>query len=108
MPNNKLAAIFGFASKARKLSFGMDGSVYSIKHGKAYLAVAASDISEKSKKEVCFFCEKANIPFKEIDITIDQLSHMVGKKAGILSVNDAGFAKSVIGILEGGNAHDKI
>ncbi len=108
MQNNKLLTLLGFASKARKLSFGMEGSIYSIKNGFAKLGIVASDISDKSKKEVKFFCDKNNVSFIEIDFKIEELSHAVGKKAGILSVNDKGFADSIYRIYEGGNANDKI
>lgn len=108
MPNNKLLTLLGFASKARKLSFGMDGSLYSVKRGDSFLALTASDISDKSKKEVRFFSYKNNIPFIVIDLTIEELSHAVGKKTGIISVNDKGFASSILRILEGGNANDKV
>lgn len=106
MPNEKALTLLGFASKAKKLSYGMDGTVYALSHGKSELAVVASDISPKSRKEVKFNCEKYGVKFVLSDATIEELSHAVGKKAGILSVNDNGFAESVCGIYEGGNANN--
>ncbi len=102
----KALTLLGFASKARKLSFGMDGSVYSIRNGAAFAAVYAADVSDKSKKEVRFFCSKNNTPVVQLGVDIETLSRAVGKKAGILAVNDKGFAESLCRIYEGGNAND--
>lgn len=106
MDNNKLLTLLGFASKARKLSFGMDPSIYSVQHKKAYVALAARDVSDKSFKEIKFFCDKFEIPLYTLEIEMEQLSHAIGKKAGIISINDDGFAKAVSSIFEGGNSNN--
>lgn len=102
MENNKLLTLLGFASKARKLSFGMDGSVYSVEHKKAYLAVVANDVSQKSLKEIRFFCDKNATPLLLLPINMEELSHAIGKKAGIITVNDSAMAQSIRQIYEGG------
>ena len=60
--NNKILTLLGFASKAGKLSFGMDMSIASIKAGKSSLVVAAFDVSDKSKKEINFHAQIKNVP----------------------------------------------
>ena len=54
---NKLLTLLGFAAKSGNISYGMAKARESLAKGKARLAVAACDVSEKSRKEIGFFCE---------------------------------------------------
>ena len=104
MLNNKVLTLLGFASKAGKLSFGMDMATAAIKAKKSFLVVVAFDISEKSKKEIAFHTNNKNIPFIVLtDTDIGALSKAVGKKCGIISVNDKSFAEAI----KGGYANDQ-
>ena len=109
MNNSKALTLLGFASKARKLSFGADAALKSLKEKKAKLIVAACDVSEKSRKEAAFFANKAGIgliTFNEYNMTA--VSDAVGRRCGILSVNDSGFAGALLkAYVEGGNANDE-
>lgn len=101
--NNKILTLLGFASKAGKLSFGMDMTITSIKAKKSFLTVAAFDVSEKSKKEISFHTNN-KVPFIILtDADIETLSKAVGKKCGIISVNDKSFAEAI----KGGYANDQ-
>ena len=63
---------------------------------KSKLIVTAFDVSQKSKKEICFYAEQKNITVINLENTdILQLSNSVGHKCGIISVNDEGFAKAI-------------
>lgn len=102
--NNKILTLLGFASKAGKLSFGMDMSLASLKAGKSFLIVCAFDISDKSKKEIGFHTQNKNVPFITLtDVNIDTVSKAVGRKCGIISVNDKSFADAI----KGGYANDQ-
>ncbi len=93
--NSKTLTLLGFAAKAGKLSFGMDSAKTALKQGKSKLIVVASDISAKSLKEIKFFADgKAQV--LELNSDIETLSHAVGKKCGIISLNDKGFSQSII------------
>ncbi len=106
---NKLLTLLGFATKAGKLSFGFEAALGAIKQKKAKLIIIAEDISEKSRKEILFFAEKGNIKsicLKGIDIKA--LSDAIGRKCGILSVNDKNFADACVETdVLGGNANDQ-
>lgn len=93
--NSKMLTLLGFAAKAGKLSYGMDTTVTAIKGKKSHLVIAAADISEKSRKEILFYKTKYNTEVILSNINMDELSHAVGKKCGIISVNDDGFAKAI-------------
>lgn len=104
---NKVLTLLGFASKAHKLQFGMAKSSESVKNNKSKLLVCASDISEKTKKEIDFFSHNKNLKWFVLNqVTIDELSAAVGRKCGVISVDDNGFAEAISKIL-GGCANDQ-
>ena len=96
MGQNKVLTLLGFASKAGKLFFGMDSSVNSLKKNGARLIVTAGNLSEKSRKEISFHATGKNVPvITLLDCDIETLSKAIGRKAGIVAVNDQGFAKAI-------------
>ena len=97
--NDKFLTLLGFASKSGNLSYGADSVKEALKRKKAKLVIIAKDISVKSRKEINFFSN--NTPILEVAYDIDTLSHAIGKKAGIISVNEIGFANAI----RGGNAN---
>ena len=102
--NNKTLTLLGFAAKAGKLSFGMDMTCASIKAGKSFLVVCANDVSDKSKKELSFHAQKKEVPLIVLtDNNIETVGKAVGRKCGILSVNDKSFAEAI----KGGYANDQ-
>ena len=109
MRNSKVLALLGFASKAGRLSYGMDAALKSVKGGKARLLTAASDVSQKSRKEAAFFAKKGSVEFLTLEgLDIKTLSDAVGRRCGILSVNDSGFADAILkAYTRGGNANDE-
>lgn len=94
--NNKILTLLGFAAKAGKLSFGFDSAVGAVRQKKAKLVLVAADLSAKSKKEITYFSEKNNITVLSLKgIDIETLSKAVGRKCGMVSVNENGFALSL-------------
>lgn len=106
---NKALTLLGFAAKAGKLSYGMDAAVTAVKSGSSGLVAVAEDISEKSKKEVKFFADKNSVRIQILNgVNIETVSAAVGRKCGILSINDSGFADAFLkAYVEGGNANDE-
>ena len=98
----------GFASKAGKLSYGFDASVISAKTKKAKLIAFSEEISPKSKKEIQFYSQKNNIDFILLeDMDIQTVSEAVGRKCGIVSVNDKGFADAILKIYNESDCHNQ-
>lgn len=94
---NKILSLLGFAAKAGKLAYGFEATVSSLKAKKSELVVIAEDISEKSRKEAVFFAEKVNTQHIILEgVTINDVSVAVGRKCGIISVNDKGFAEALL------------
>lgn len=101
---NKIFSLLGFAAKSGNLSYGFEKSVEAMKNNKSQLILAAEDVSEKTKKEITFFAQKTNKRhiFPK-GITIMSLTDALGKKCGVVSVNDKGFAQAIEeAYLEGG------
>lgn len=93
---NKTLTLLGFASKAGKLSFGFSAANESLQSGTAQLIVTAGDVSPKSRKEISYFANTKKIPVITLTETdIQTLSGAVGRRCGILSVNDKGFADAI-------------
>ncbi len=107
--NSKVLTLLGFASKAGKLSYGFDAVRSALSQKKSKLLLVANDVSPKSQKEVLFFGQKFKTQVQVLnDYDMETVSHAVGRKCGILSVNDDSFAQGLIAAINAGrNLNDK-
>ena len=80
-----------------------------IAKGIAGVDVGEADVSEKSRKEIGFFCEKHNVKLIVLEgFDILTVSDAVGRRCGILTINDSGFADAFLkAYVEGGKANDE-
>ncbi len=101
MQKNKLLSLLGMAKRAGALSMGHDTAVNSVFSKKAAVLVLASDISERSKRDMHITAQKhyASLPVVEPDITIDEIYSACGYKAGILTVNNAEMGKRIVTLI---------
>ena len=105
--NSKVLTLLGFASKACKLKYGMKNTLESIKKGEVKLVVCAATLSKKSEKEIKFFAAKEEICVATLEnVSDEELSAAVGRKCGMVSVCDTGFADAISKII-GGYANDQ-
>ena len=95
--NNRLSTL-GLCIRAGKLVTGFDAVVEEIKSPKKNVCgvLIASDLSEKTKKEVRFECGRAEVTVTEIPETLDELKEITGKRTGVIAVLDAGLYGSVV------------
>ena len=110
--NDKFLTLLGFAAKSGNLSFGMTACISAVCSGKSKLILICNDISEKSAKEIKFKAQKFSVKVIELDdYDMMTVSHSVGRKSGILSMNDSSFADAVLKTINkskrGGNADEK-
>lgn len=107
--NNKVLTLLGFAAKSGNLSYGFEATLTAIKQKKAKTVLTACDLSDKSLKEIAYFCKTFEIQHIMLeDIDIFTLTNAVGRKCGIVSVNDKGFSDALgKANIVGGNANDK-
>lgn len=92
---DKLIQMITLAKRAQKLILGFDVVKASLQKGEAVLLLSASDISEKTNKEVRFLSEQFECPRISIPYTLDALWYSLGKRVGVISVIDEGFAKKI-------------
>jgi ribosomal protein L7Ae-like RNA K-turn-binding protein len=82
--------------RAKKLTFGFDTVKEAVKAGSVYLLLTASDLSDKTVKEVRFLGEKMGIPVLPLDKTQEEMRFVIGKFTGVLAITDEGLARSLI------------
>lgn len=95
MNDNKFSGLLGLCRKANKMSVGHDAAKISVTSGNAVICIIASDASERLKKEFASLCKqhegKTEIIMPEVSIADFGLA--IGTKAGVITINDDGFAK---------------
>lgn len=104
MMTDNLKGILGLCRRAGKMSIGHDAAVSSIKNRKSYLGITCCDSSQRLKNEIkdeCSFNNR-NIPYIDADFDMKELSLCIGTRAGVISIDDRGFANKLYSILNGG------
>ena len=93
---NSLGTI-GLCRRAGKLIFGFDAVKDEIikPGGKVKGVILADDLSEKTKKEVLFVCNKHGVTAFSPGITMDEIKGVIGKYTGILGILDDGLFRSI-------------
>ena len=86
--------------KAGRMVSGMDMAKDACKNGSAYAVFAASDLSEKSLKEIKFHCAQGGVKLYAAGMTMDEIGTALGKRSGIIAVTDKGFAEGLAKGLE--------
>ncbi len=104
--NDKVLSLLGLARRAGKISLGFDPAVDSVKSGQSRLIIITSDISPKTRKELEFSLRESGTPIHTIPFDVKALGNAVGKAAKIVSVNDEGFAGSVMKLLGSNNGEE--
>ena len=93
---NSLGTI-GLCRRAGKLVFGFDAVKDEIMKPdrKVKGVILADDLSEKTKKEVNFVCDKFGVIVHTPGITMDEIKGVIGKYTGILGILDEGLFRSI-------------
>ena len=87
----KLTGILSICRKAGKLVLGFDPMKEALEKKQVSGVLTTADISPKTYKEVCYFCQKKKIPVCPVPLTMFQLGSAVGRKAAVAAVLDKGF-----------------
>jgi len=98
--------MIGLAARAGKVSSGEFSAEKAISGRKAGLCILAEDASDNTKKHFGDMCSYRGITILEFDMTKDKLGHMIGRKdRAVITVDDTGFSKTILKIIEGGRTH---
>ncbi len=95
--NDKFLSLLGMARKCGKLSLGHDAAINAVVKNQAKLCVLSSEASERLQKEMAHACtyEGKSIELLITEYDTHTLSHAIGSKAAVLTVNDEGFMKAL-------------
>lgn len=91
----KLTGILSICRKAGKMELGFAPMKEALQTGKVCTVLTASDISPKTYKEVCYYCQKKNVSVCSVPLTMDEIGVSVGRKAAVIAVLDAGFSDRI-------------
>ena len=100
--NPKLLSLLGMCRRAGRLSCGHDAAVGSVRSKSAKLCLLSSDASERLRKEIereASF-EGRDIPVRSMASTMDEIGKAAGLKSAVVTVNDEGFAKTMLSLLD--------
>lgn len=104
----KLLSLIGLATRARKTVSGEFSTERSVKSGKSQMVIVSEEASENTKKKFTNMCAYYKVPIYLFG-TKDELGHAMGQEfRASLSVEDAGFAKSMVGLMNinGGSVNE--
>ena len=95
MKQDRILSLLGLAQKAGKIASGEFSTEESVKRGKSYCIIVATDASDNTRKN---FTDMGN--YYQVPVYIYGNKETIGKAIGkqfraSLSVNDEGFAKSI-------------
>lgn len=91
MRYQKLTGILSICRKAGKLVLGFAPMKEALEKNQVAGVLTTADISPKTYKEVCYYCQKKNITVCSLPLTMFQLGSAVGRKAAVAAVMDTGF-----------------
>ena len=104
----KLLNMIGLATRARKVVSGEFSTEKSVKSGRSHLVIVSGEASDNTKKMFTNMCAYYKVPIYLFG-TKDELGHAMGKEfRASVSVEDAGFAKSMAGLMNvnGGSVNE--
>ena len=95
MVDNKIYGLLGISAKAGKVISGTDIVIENISREKLGIVIVAEDASEKTKKNIQFFCEKHNIDIIVFGKIFDN-SKAIGKQnRAVIGIKDEKLAEVI-------------
>ena len=93
----------GLCRKSGRLIHGFDPVCDELKNPKSKIAgvIVAKDVSEKTQKEMNFFCDKYKVRLFVCANTMNEIKNVLGKRTGVLAVLDEGLFASLTGERKG-------
>ncbi len=97
MNEQKVLSMIGFARRAGAVCKGHDAVVKSVVNKKAKCILICSDVSEKRVSEITTLCKnhQISVPLYFMNFDMNALYFSTGMRCGIVSIEDANFAKGI-------------
>lgn len=94
---NKLMGLLSLCRKAGKLRIGFEPVREAVESGEARLVLYATDFSPRSRERMERILARSGGPpeWTDTDFTMDEISRVCGKRAGVVAVADGGFAAGI-------------
>lgn len=91
--NDAFLSTLGLCKRAGRLVFGFETVKNAVLKGEAEVVFSATDLSQKTLKELVFLCETYELEHICTNYDMRTLGGAIGKLTGIIAVTDEGFAK---------------
>lgn len=94
--NSQLLSFLGIARRANALTLGFDPAVEAMSGGKVCLLLLAEDLSSRTLRNITAAAQKNRVQTIVLEkISMDQIGAAIGKRTGIVAVNDEGFSNKL-------------
>lgn len=93
---DKVLSLLGLCRRAGRLEAGFAAGREAARSGRAALLLAASDVSDKTYKNLRYEADRAHIQAVRLRADMAGLSKACGVKAGVVAVTDPGFAGAIM------------
>lgn len=104
---NKVYGLLGICAKSGRLISGTDIILENLAKKKVSLVIVAEDASEKTIKNIKYYCEKNNVELL-IYGNIEQNSKSIGKhNRALIGILDKNLANSIKKVIHGGEEFGK-
>ncbi|MGN0536681.1 MAG: L7Ae/L30e/S12e/Gadd45 family ribosomal protein [Acutalibacteraceae bacterium] len=94
--NSQLLSFLGIARRANALTLGFDPTVEAMSEGKVCLLLLTEDLSSRTLRNITAAAQKNRVQTIVLENTsMDQIGAAIGKRTGIVAVNDEGFSNKL-------------
>lgn len=105
MAQDKFLSLLGMCRRAGRLQWGHDTCVDSVHKGTAALCLLAADASARTGRDIRRAAGDGTTVLDTV-YTMQQFEAAVGLHAGVLSTEDAGFAKELLRLYRNDSRED--
>ncbi len=96
--NDRLLGLLGIARRAGKLALGADAARQAAGARRARLLLLAEDLSPGTAGSLKTLADREGVRAVPLRRTMDEVEAALGKRTGVIAVNDAGFAKTLLAL----------
>lgn len=90
--NRRTANLLGICIRAGRIVKGFDSAVEAVRNGTAKCILTASDASDKTVKEVDYYCGKHGVKHLRTELSKSEIGKLCGKETAVIAVTDKGFS----------------
>lgn len=106
--HSKLKGLLPMCRKAGQLAMGFDPVKESVRKRQAQLILFAADVSPRTAEHMRYLAEQENVKCVTIDLTMDEMWSLCGKRIGVAAVTNGGFAKAIERLSEASEKPEKL